>query len=80
MAAGTAHLDGLLPPLPRLRAVVLVGRKAQSARAAIERLTTASVFEMLHPGNQVVACFPRRVHETTRALRTLASFLARATS
>ena len=75
VAAGAAHLGGLLPLFPRLRAVVLVGRKAQSARRIVERLTPSRVFEMLHPGNQVVACFPTRLRETRRVLRALAAFL-----
>jgi uracil-DNA glycosylase len=75
VAAGAAHLDRLLPLFPQLRAVVLVGRKAQSARHIVERLTPSRAFEMLHPGNQVVACFPVRVRETRRVLKALASFL-----
>ena len=46
-----AVLVRLLRLFPRLRAVVLVGRKVQSARAHLGRLTGARVFPMLHPSN-----------------------------
>jgi hypothetical protein len=62
----------LLPLFPQLRAIVLVGRKAQSARDTVERLTDGRVFEVLHPSNQVVGCFPHRVRETGRVLGDLA--------
>ena len=67
--------DRLLPLFPQLRAVVLVGRKAQSVRERVERLTAARVLEVLHPSNQVVGCFPHRVHETRHVRAELAAFL-----
>lgn len=74
---GAVHLRQLLPLFPQLRAVVLVGRKAQSAQHVVERLTDASVFTMLHPSNQVVGCFTARRAEMEQALGEVAAFLAR---
>jgi uracil-DNA glycosylase len=73
--AGAAYLPTLLGLLPELRAVVLVGRKAQRARGLVARLTKARIFELLHPSNQVVTCWPERRKEIECGLSEVAAFL-----
>jgi uracil-DNA glycosylase len=75
--AGVAYLSRLVGLLIGLRAVVLVGRKAQRARDAVSHLTPARIFKTLHPSNQVVTCWPERRKELERDLRDVAAFLAR---
>ena len=75
--AGVAYLSRLVGLLISLRAVVLVGRKAQRARDAVSHLTPARIFKTLHPSNQVVTCWPEKRKELERDLRDVAAFLAR---
>lgn len=73
--AGVTHLPPLFALLRRVRAVVLVGRKAQRRRARIEQLSSARIFETLHPSNQVVTCWPERRKEVENDLLQVAAFL-----
>ena len=73
--AGTTYLLPLFALLPGVRAVVLVGRKAQRARSRIEQLSSARIFETLHPSNQVVTCWPERRKELEHGLLQVAAFL-----
>ncbi len=74
--AGITYLPRLLALLPAMRAVVLVGRKAQKAHDAVSRLTGARLFRTLHPSNQVVSCWPERLKELQADLLALSSYLA----
>lgn len=74
--AGAAFLSPLFALLSDLKAVVLVGRKAQKLRCEIEGCTSARIFETLHPSNQVVTCWPERRKELEADLRTVAAYLA----
>ncbi len=56
---GVQALAALLPLLPSLRAVVLVGRTAGTARAVLER-TGLRLFASAHPSPQVRAGWPER--------------------
>lgn len=73
---GTTHLEDLLALLPRVRLVVLVGRKAQRVRGAVQALTNAEIVETLHPSNQVVVCWPDKRKQLLRDLRAVSSFLS----
>jgi len=73
--AGAVYLAPLFALFPCLRAVVLVGRKAQRARSRIEHLSSASIFELHHPSNQVVTCWPERRKELENGLNEVAAFL-----
>jgi hypothetical protein len=54
------YLGELTSLLPNLRAVVLVGKKAQSAKAMVRRLTTAFIFETDHLSPQVFNVWPEK--------------------
>ena len=73
--AGATHLSPLFALLPGVRAVVLVGRKAQRARLRVEQLSSARIFELHHPSNQVVTCWPERRKELEHGLCQVAAFL-----
>lgn len=54
------YLGELISLLPDLRAVVLVGKKARSAKAVVRRLTKAFIFEADHPSPQVFNVWPEK--------------------
>lgn len=56
---GAARLDDLLPLLPDLRAVICVGRKAETATGRLSS-TGFAVFSTAHPSAQVRAAYPDR--------------------
>ena len=72
---GAAHLPQLLNLLPELKAIVLVGRKAQSARKIVAALTSIKIFETFHPSNQVVVCQPLLLIQMRRDLKEISEFL-----
>ncbi len=73
--AGASHLSPLFALLPTVQAVVLVGRKAQRARTRVGQLSSARIFELLHPSNQVVTCWPERRKELEHGLCQVNAFL-----
>lgn len=56
--------------------MVLVGRKAQKAQATIAQLTSARIFETLHPSNQVVTCWPEKRKQVEHDLRAMEPYWA----
>jgi uracil-DNA glycosylase len=70
--ASSHHLNELLHLLPALRAVVLVGRKAQRARPVFERLPPqCAVFECPHPSPLSLNGRPERHAEIVRCLKAV---------
>ena len=72
--AGTNYLLPLFTLLAGIRAVVLVGRKAQMARSRIEQLSSSRIFETFHTSNQVVTCWPERRKVLEHDLLQVAAF------
>src|SRR2546427_1899175 len=66
---GLMHLLTLLPLLERLRSVVLLGRKAQSARASIAGFVTVPIFNTYHPANRVLNRRPKNRQLILRELK-----------
>lgn len=60
VAEAAPYLGELIQLLPKLRVVVLVGKKAQSARATVQRLTRVPILETHHPSPQVFNITPHR--------------------
>jgi hypothetical protein len=79
LAAGVRHLSNLLRVLPRLLAVVLMGRKAQTADAAIRLLLPSGVtiFQAPLPSPQFVNRDPGNRARLVAALRDVAIALER---
>ncbi len=73
--AGEKYLQRLLALLPELKAIVLVGRKAQAAAKFLSGLTGARVFHTLHPSAQVITCWPEKRVQLLEELRSVRSFL-----
>jgi uracil-DNA glycosylase len=65
----------LIVLLPHLKAVVLVGRKAQKVKFQLARMTNARLFESYHPSQRVMSRWPERRAEILDTFRSLASFL-----
>jgi uracil-DNA glycosylase len=61
LKAGVVALRGLLPLLPKLRSIVLVGKKAQRALALVEPLGLR-IFKSAHPSPLVFASQPDEWH------------------
>ncbi len=68
-------IKDLIALLPNLRAIVLVGRKAQNVKFQLTRLTNARLFESHHPSQRVMNRWPERRAEMLDTFRSLASFL-----
>jgi len=68
-------LKELINFLPNLKAIVLVGRKAQNAKSQIIQLTSARLFESHHPSQQVMNRWPERRVEMLDTFKSLAAFL-----
>jgi hypothetical protein len=66
LAEGVTDLGRLLTLLPRVRGIVLVGRKAQRASPLIEK-TGISVFQSIHPSPLVRAARPTEWREIPRS-------------
>jgi uracil-DNA glycosylase len=79
MNASVPYLKELLGLLPALRAVVLVGRKAQRARPIFERLAPhCALFECSHPSPLSLNGRPARRAELLQCLKTVAAHLGSA--
>jgi len=61
--AGIQALKSLQPLLPNLRVVVLVGRKAQNAKSAIETIFQTKVLTCPHPSQRVLNVWPNKREE-----------------
>lgn len=75
VVAALPFLKELIDLLPNLKAIVLVGRKAQSAKPQIIQLTSARFFESHHPSQQVMNRWPERRNEMLATFKNLAAFL-----
>jgi uracil-DNA glycosylase len=76
IAAGLGHLGELLDLLPRLRAIVLVGRKAQAAQPTVRSLRPSqTVFLVPHPSPKFVNRRPGNREVLLGKLREIATFL-----
>jgi uracil-DNA glycosylase len=69
------YLEELLGLLPGLRAIVLMGKKAQSARKTIRRLTRVRLFEADHPSPQVFNVWPEKREEAQQVFNRVAAFI-----
>ena len=72
---GQTYLHRLLALLPNLDAIVLVGRKAQATATFLSTVTSARVFQPLHPSAQVITCWPEKRVQLMEELRSVRSFL-----
>jgi uracil-DNA glycosylase len=76
LQAGIRDLPPLFSILPRLCAVVLVGRKAQQARSAVRHLLpTVAIFECPHPSPQFVNRDPANRHRILDVLHNVSDFV-----
>jgi len=67
-------LDRLIELLPRLRAVILVGRKAQRAAAKVQK-PGATVFQSLHPSPMALHARPAARGQILKVWREVALFI-----
>jgi uracil-DNA glycosylase len=75
LQTGIRELSGLFSLLPRLCAVVLVGRKAGQARSAIEHLIPkVAIFECPHPSPKCVNINPANRQRILSVLHDAANF------
>ena len=70
--AGQRSLLALLRLLPKVREVVLVGRKAQRARPALSARGKLRLTDCPHPSNQVFNRWPEKRTEALRAFQSVA--------
>ncbi len=75
IATALPFFTELIALLPHLRAVVLLGRKAQNVKSQLVRMTNAQLFESHHPSQRVMNRWPERRAEMSDTFRRLASFL-----
>ena len=74
LRAGIRELPRLFSLLPRLRAVVLVGRKAEQARSEVRDLIPkVTIFDCPHPSPQFVNIDPANRRRILNVLRDIAS-------
>jgi uracil-DNA glycosylase len=74
--ASEPHLKELLSLLPKLRVVVLIGRKAQRAKALVKRMPLRyEVFECPHPSPLSLNGRPERRAEVLHCLSAVAAHL-----
>ena len=69
------YLAELLPLLPCLQLIVLVGRKAQSAGAHLRSTTSFIIMQTYHMSAQVFNISPDKKRETQEAFAAVAKFL-----
>ena len=69
------HLKDLIGLLPDLKVIVLVGKKAQSAKIQIEQLTNLPIVETWHPSARVFNMWPDKKDEMKEQLREVAAKL-----
>lgn len=69
------HLEKLIEMLPLLKVVVLVGKKAQSADAEIQKLTSVPIINTRHPSQRVFNMWPHKKDEMREHLSQVATIL-----
>ena len=69
------RLESLLRLLPDLKVIVLLGKKAQSARHEIEQLTSVTIIETPHPSARVFNMWPDKKDELKRYLQQISAKL-----
>jgi uracil-DNA glycosylase len=78
VAEGILYLRALLSLLTRLRAVILIGRKAQRARDLVQEMApTSTILDMLHPSPLVVNHDPANRPKMLKTLNTAKQILDR---
>jgi uracil-DNA glycosylase len=75
IAEAAPYLGELIGLLPNLRVIMLVGKKAQSARAVIRRLTSVPILATHHPSPQVFNVWPEKREEAQIVLNSLHRYL-----
>jgi uracil-DNA glycosylase len=76
VAASAPHLRELLQLLPALRAIVLVGRKAQRAKPLLKLLAShCTIFECAHPSPLSLNGRPERRSEILQCLKAVGAHL-----
>ena len=75
IAQALPYLGELLPLLPCLQLIVLVGRKAQSAGAYLNSLTPIPIKHTYHMGARVFNGWPEKKQMTQEAFAAIAQFL-----
>jgi len=73
--AGQKYLRRLLALLSNLKAVVLVGGKAQVAADFVSTLTKVRIFKTLHPSSRVVICWPEKRVQLLNELQKVKDFV-----
>jgi uracil-DNA glycosylase len=69
----------LISLLPHLKAIVLVGRKAQSAKLRLAPLTTGRFFECPHPSLQALNRNPRHRRDIAKCFESVSAFIREGT-
>jgi uracil-DNA glycosylase len=67
------HFEELLALLPELKIIVLVGKKAQTAKSRIQQLSRLPVAETHHPSARVFNVWPHKKDEMREQLRLIAA-------
>jgi uracil-DNA glycosylase len=75
ISAALPHFPPLLDLLPSLQAIILVGRKAQSAKRQLAQLTNTRLFDSWHPSQQVMNRWPERRGEILNTFCEVAAFI-----
>ena len=75
LAAARPFFAELIALLPNLKAIVLIGRRAQGIAPEIRQLTNVRLFETHHPSQKVMNRWPERHQEMRDAFHNLAFFL-----
>ncbi len=71
------YLKELLGLLPRLEMIVLVGKKAQSAKPQIRLLTSLPIKHTYHMSGQVFNRWPDKKKQTEEAFQAVAELLSK---
>lgn len=71
------YLKELLTLLPRLKTIVLVGKRALSAEAQIRLLTSHTIMHTPHMSARVFNVWPEKKKQTEETFQTVAEFLSK---
>ncbi len=69
------HLGDLIGLLPDLKVIMLLGKKAQSAKNQIAQLTNVPIIETSHPSARVFNVWPDKKEEVRKQLKQVAALL-----
>ncbi len=75
IAEAMPHLKDLIGLLPDLKVIVLVGKKAQSAKEQIAQLTSVPTIETWHPSARVFNMWPDKREEMKHQLKEVAALM-----